>query len=175
MEGSPACGRWWEWEYRLGTAANPAEPAVLAKNSVLERRQTRAESIQVRKDITLGKSERTFKLWEYRVGHGQLLIRSPKAPATDAYPEYLTNVDLIFIDAQYVAVPKVLRGIELLPVTPDEVRDLESILGRTVPPANVTVLFSNGRRFPVVASNRLLSENDWDIFESPFGSRQSLS
>ena len=113
-------------------------------------------------------TERAFQLWEYQVSHGQLLIRSPKAPATETSPELLTNVDLVCLGVDYMAVPRHLRGLELLPPTSDEIRHLEGLLGRAIAPDNIRILASGGKRFSVVASSFALSENDWDIFESPF-------
>lgn len=118
--------------------------------------------------LTARKSERQFKLWDYQVSHGQLLIRSPKAPGDGDSPELLTNVDLVFVDVEYVAVPRILNGLELLPASPEEVAQLETILGRVLDPHTITVLESDGRRFCVVAASVSLHENDWDIFESPF-------
>ena len=114
------------------------------------------------------KSNRKFKVWEYQVSHGQLLIRSPKAPATKTSPEFLTNVDLVCLDVEYMAIPRVLRGVEILPPTSDEIRYLEALLGKTIDPGHVKILASEGKRFPIVALRVSLSENDWDIFESPF-------
>jgi len=113
-------------------------------------------------------TERAFQLWEYQVSHGQLLIRSPKAPATETSPELLTNVDLLCLGVDYMAVPRALHGLELLPPTRDEIRHLEVLLGKAVAPDNVKILASEGKRFLVVAARFSFSENDWDIFESPF-------
>jgi hypothetical protein len=113
-------------------------------------------------------TERAFQLWEYQVSHGQLLIRSPKAPATETSPELLTNVYLVCLGVDYMAVPRHLRGLELLPPTSDEIRHLEGLLGRAIAPDNIRIFASGGKRFSVVASSFALSENDWDIFESPF-------
>jgi hypothetical protein len=122
----------------------------------------------MRTNLTSQKSDRTFKVWEYQISHGQLLIRSPKAPATRMSPESLTNIDLVCLGVEYMAVPRVLHGLELLPPTPDEIRHLEGLLGKAIVPDNIKVLASDGKRFTVVASSVSLSENDWDIFESPF-------
>jgi hypothetical protein len=119
-------------------------------------------------NLTPQRSDRTFKVWEYQVSHGQLLIRSPKAPATGTSPELLTNVDLVCLGVEYMAVPRVLRGLELASPSSDEIQYLESLLGRTVPTDGIKVLVSDGKRFSVVASSFSWSENDWDIFESPF-------
>ena len=122
----------------------------------------------MRTNLTTQRSDRTFKVWEYQISHGQLLIRSPKAPATGTSPELLTNIDLVCLGVDYMAVPRVLHGIELVAPTPDEVRQLELLLGRTIAPDNIRILGSGGNRFSVVAARFSLSENDWDIFESPF-------
>jgi hypothetical protein len=39
---------------------------------------------------------RRFQLWEYRVSHGSLLVRSPKGP------DATTNVDLVFDGVEYI-------------------------------------------------------------------------
>lgn len=135
---------------------------------ILERQSACCESIQMRTNLTYQKCDRVFKVWEYQISHGQLLIRSPKAPATGTSPEFLTNVDLVCVGVDYMAVPRVLHGIEVLPPTPDEVHNLELVLGRTVVPDHVKILASGGKRFLIVAASASFSENDWDIFESPF-------
>ena len=122
----------------------------------------------MKKKLTPQRSDRTFQVWEYQISHGQLLIRSPKAPATETSPEFLTNIDLVCLGVEYMAIPRSLRGLELSVPTSDEVRGLEALLGKTIKPENIKILASEGKRFPVVASIFSLWENDWDIFESPF-------
>ena len=113
-------------------------------------------------------AHRVFELWEYQVSHGQLLIRSPKSPATPSDPEQLTNVDLVFLGVEYLAVPRLFRGLELVSPTHEELGKIELLVGSKIEPTDVRILLSQGRRFPVVAFYMALSENDWDIFESPF-------
>ena len=120
------------------------------------------------------KSNRKFKVWEYQVSHGQLLIRSPKAPATKTSPELLTNIDLVCLDVEYMALPRMLRGLELLASTSDEIRYLEALLGKAIDPDHIKILASEGKRFPIVALTFSLWENDWDIFESPFEFRSQF-
>lgn len=119
-------------------------------------------------NLTSQKTERVFKVWEYKVSHGQLLIRSPKTPATETSPEFLTNIDSVCLGVEYMALPRAFRGLELLLPTPDEIRHLEGFLGKALAPDYIKVLASGGKRFSVVASSFSLSENIWDIFESPF-------
>ena len=118
--------------------------------------------------------DRVFKVWEYQVSHGQLLIRSPQAPATNTSPERTTNVDLVCLGVEYMAVPRAFRGLELLQPTRSELEQIEALLGRSIDSSSVRMLASEGKRFPVVASSFSLSENDWDIFESPFEFRSQF-
>ena len=104
----------------------------------------------------------------------QLLIRSPKAPATERFPEVLTNLDIVCLDVEYMAVSRVMRGLELVSPTPDELRNLELILGREIATENVKILASEGKRSSVVAGIFSIYENDWDIFESPFEFRSQF-
>ena len=108
----------------------------------------RFESIQMKYDLRSQGSERTFKIWEYQVSHGQLLIRSPKAPATSTSPEF--------------------NGLGLSAPASAEIEQLKRLLDRNIESEHIRILVSCRQRFPVVASSASLSENDWDIFESPF-------
>lgn len=107
-------------------------------------------------------TNRTFQLWEYRVNHGSLLIRSPQG--ADAK----TNVDIICTGVEYIAAPRFLRGIEIAEPTLDELRKLEQTLGKPLTAASVRILASSGQRFAIVAASFRLEENERDIFESPF-------
>ena len=111
---------------------------------------------------------RVFQVWEYHVSHGQMLIRSPKSPATKKAPARTTNLDLICVGVEYMALPRIVSDIELAVPTQDELSDLGSILGKPLDTQKVIVLVSKKRRFIVVAASFSLSENDGDIFESPF-------
>ena len=113
-------------------------------------------------------STRIFKVWEYQVSHGQLLIRSPKAPESLSVPVQVTNLDLSFNGVEYMAIPRLLRGIELVEATAQELDLLSGILDRSIELENVFVLRSGTHRFPIVAASFAASENSWDIFESPF-------
>jgi hypothetical protein len=119
-------------------------------------------------------SNRTFKVWEYQVSHGQLLIRSPKAPATARTPECLTNVDLIFLGVEYLAIPRIFHGIEVATPINEEGKNIEVVLGKSVDAGNIIILVSEGKRFVIVASVLKVYENDWDIFRSPFQFRSEF-
>ncbi|AKU94336.1 hypothetical protein AKJ09_01000 [Labilithrix luteola] len=118
--------------------------------------------------------DRDFQVWEYQISHGQLLIRSPKAPATGTSPERRTNVDLIFLGVEYMSLPRVFRGLTLGQATAEELRLLEATLGNAPAPDDVRMLVSGGKRFAVVAASVDVLENDWDIFDSPFQFRSQF-
>ena len=106
--------------------------------------------------------KRDFQLWEYRVSHGSLLVRSPKAGS------YKTNLDLVFSGVEYVASPRHLISLEIDEPTPDEVRHVRECIASNVHLEYVTILVAEGRRHFVVAAGLQVSENDMGIFDSPF-------
>ncbi|HUY45680.1 MAG TPA: hypothetical protein VMV92_08140 [Streptosporangiaceae bacterium] len=106
--------------------------------------------------------ERRFQLWEYRVSHGSLLIRSPKGPDAG------TNIDLEFSGVEYVACPRLMRGLELAQASSGDLRRVRDAGVALEDPDKVFVLLSGEGRHLVVASSCLVSENTGDIFDSPF-------
>lgn len=105
---------------------------------------------------------RTFQLWEYRVSHGSLLIRSPKDQGN------AKNIDVICVGLEYVSMPRFLTNLDIVGPTDVELRQIEEILGKPLPVSFVRIFVANGRRFPVVASRVKIVENETDIFDSPF-------
>lgn len=108
--------------------------------------------------------ERTFEIWEFKVSLGSLLIRSPKGESR-SHPQ---NIDLIYMGVDYMCLPKVLHGLEIVEANSEEVSRLEEIFVNAARPDYVHVLASNGHRFQIVASFFKIDENEDDIFTSPF-------
>jgi hypothetical protein len=107
--------------------------------------------------------DRAFQLWEYRVSHGSLLVRSPQSTGIP------TNIDLVCVGVEYLAAPRHIQGLDLVEGTAEEITTLSLLLGKNIePPSKVRVIVSAGRRFPIVASYFKISENQHDIFHSPF-------
>jgi len=104
---------------------------------------------------------RVFQLWEYRVSHGSLLIRSPQSAGETR------NVDIIFAGVEYLAIPRFFRGIEIVEATPAEIRLLEERLAKDISSKSVHIIASSAKRFPIVAASLKLEENELEIFESP--------
>jgi hypothetical protein len=101
---------------------------------------------------------RQFQLWEYRVSHGSLLIRSPAGPGRE------TSVDIICTGLEYLAAPRHLGEITVSEATQIELDRLQKILGSRFSPP----LESLGERFLIVAASLKVQEHLGDIFESPF-------
>lgn len=105
--------------------------------------------------------ERRFQLWEYRASHGSFLVRSPKSDALRL------NVDVAFVGVDYLAVPRILNGLMVESGREDDRAALVGSFGE-VDLKHLFVLVSAGRRHPIVAVACRVSENNADIFESPF-------
>jgi hypothetical protein len=102
-------------------------------------------------------------MWEYRVSHGLLLIRSPQSASENK------NLDIICVGVEYLELPRFIHGIEILGPTVEEVQKLEDIVGKNLDVSSILIIVSSGRRFPIVAARFKVYENDKDIFEDPFG------
>jgi hypothetical protein len=105
---------------------------------------------------------RVFQIWEYRVSHGSLLIRSPKGS------DGSSNIDIVCVGVEYIASPTLLRGVEILKPSTDEMDALEKTLGTSLAAASVHVIASSGQRYLIVAAGVRVEHHERDIFESPF-------
>jgi len=103
-----------------------------------------------------------FKLWEYRVSHGQLLIRCPKLS------EASKNVDLKFYNVEYVDLPSILYDLEIDEPNEDDITFVTNRLGKSVEKKRVIVLKTRQQRHVVVAGALTISESLMGLFESPF-------
>ncbi len=83
-------------------------------------------------------------------------------------PEIFKNIDLVCAGVEYLATPDYMRGLDLQAPTAEEVQILSGLLGRQVEPSCIRVIVSEGHRFPIVAASFMISENEHDIFYSPF-------
>ena len=100
---------------------------------------------------------RHFQIWEYKVGHQQLLIRSPKSQ------DHATNLDLIFVGVDYLALPDSMNGISIVPANEAEMEFASAFFDSY---SKVTVLETGGKRHMVIAAKFRVFENDLDLFES---------
>ena len=107
---------------------------------------------------------RAFQLWEYRVSHGMLLVRSPK----DA--THSVNVDVMLSGVVYVELPRHLPELELDEPLGEEVERARATLGgrRLERGEHVFVFQCQGRRHLVIAAGVSTEENELDIFDSQF-------
>jgi hypothetical protein len=106
---------------------------------------------------------RSFKLWEYRVSHGMLLLRSPKGTPI---PE--RNVDIMLAGVDYMDLPADCRTLEIEEASSADVAFAESRMGKPVAQKKVFVFNCDSRRHVVIAVGIKVAETDMDIFETPF-------
>lgn len=112
-------------------------------------------------------SNRLFKVWDYRVSHQQLLVRSPQSP------EAATNIDLVFWGVKTFCLDTILRGVD---VRAAGVKDIQAMdLGDyAAAGGKVFLLSADGRTAYVVSGGMKVLENDLDIFDSSLHSPQDV-
>jgi hypothetical protein len=102
----------------------------------------------------------TFRVWDFRVSHDQLLVRSPKNAQESK------NIDIAFVGVEYMDLPTKMRDLVLNEVGHDDLRKAEDALGRVVPKDQVFAIRANNRNYLVVAAAMKVFENDLEVFES---------
>ncbi len=102
-------------------------------------------------------SDRRFRLWEYNVSHDQLLIRSPRSSELD------TNIDLVFWNVHYFAIPTWFDGIVLDHAT---LKEIQSTSSATRPTHDVFSLACAGSRHIIIAGGFKVLRNKLDISDS---------
>ncbi|QAT82113.1 hypothetical protein EJ065_0506 [Corallococcus coralloides] len=105
-------------------------------------------------------SERTFRFWDFRASHDQLLLRSPR---TAQHPQ---NLDVIFVGVDYLELPTKLGEIEITSPMVEDLRRVQAAFREDVTERDVHVIVSGGRRFVIVAAGMKIIKNDLDLFES---------
>jgi hypothetical protein len=121
---------------------------------------------------------RTFKIWDYWVSHSQLLLRSHGDRREAKGSSESRNIDIMFVDVDYIELPALMYGLEITSnATTEELSNVQQIIGDTVSPDRMFVLISKGRRHIVVAGGMWVRENDLELMETsldrgPYGRDQ---
>ncbi len=105
---------------------------------------------------------RNFQLWEYKVSHGALLIRSPKKG------DMKQNIDIKFYGVEYVSAPRHLNEISIEPPNDEDLESIEKVLGEKIPREKVSIIVSGENRYSIVSSAQMINSNELGIFDSPF-------
>ena len=63
-------------------------------------------------------SSRLFQMWSYTVGHGQLILRSPKAVG------FPTRIDVLFKNVAAMHLPTIMDGLAVSEATEAETQEL---------------------------------------------------
>jgi hypothetical protein len=110
---------------------------------------------------------RRFQVWEFQISHSHLLVRSPVGPGFQGVGGFATNVDLWFTGVRYSSLAVDLGEISFDHATRSEVESLRGLIGGIDELEQCVAMVSARGRFLVVARWISVTENDWDIFESP--------
>lgn len=105
------------------------------------------------------RTDRTFRVWDYRVSHDQLLLRSPKDAG-------MRNMDVIFVGVEYLSLPSQLNGLEISPGTAHEILLAEQGCGKQLSAEHVFSVRTKAGKHVVAAASVRVFENDLDLFES---------
>ena len=107
-------------------------------------------------------SERRFKLWDYNVGHNQLLLRSPSSLEL----ELEKNIDVVFLGVEFLHLPSTLPGLQLQQASAKETAKIVGDLIKVGECCTVYTILSGNRRYYVAAVAFMILENDLDLTES---------
>ena len=105
-------------------------------------------------------SDRHFQLWDYRVSHRQLLIRSPQSPGIS------TNIDLVFWAVEMLSVPSSFKGLEM---RKGDISDAARLSVSPSSDVSVFIIETDEQTFAIAAGGCKVFENELDIFESSIG------
>lgn len=110
-------------------------------------------------------SSRKFQLWEYKVSHQQLLLRSPKSN------QHLTNIDVAFAGVNYISIPAFLGTFTFVEPNETEIEFSYKFKKGNYSP-QVFVLEAQGNRHLIIAARMKYFENNLEMFESSLESFQ---
>jgi hypothetical protein len=102
----------------------------------------------------LFESERHFRLWWARVGHGLLLLRSTKSD------ERSTRIDVLFKPVSVVKLRTSLDGLLVWRASAEEVTEIEREVGPTDPRETTFLVKAGEFRGYVVAASCAWHEDD---------------
>lgn len=116
----------------------------------------------------MSRFNRKFKLWEYWVTHSQLLLRSPGDLREPADSQGRLNIDIEFVDVDYVELPTLMWEMEILKPSPEDCQKASAAVSREVSAEHIFVIVSQGRRYMIVAGAMQISQNDLELMKTNF-------
>jgi hypothetical protein len=111
------------------------------------------------------KSDRYFKIADFLISHGQLLLRSDKTN------EQKTNIDIIFFDAIYMQLLGSLQGITIREADNNQVVNYVSVISYLIYDHNhlFEIETQKGEKYYVAASFVKIFENELGFGETSLG------
>jgi hypothetical protein len=95
-------------------------------------------------------SDRVFKVWDYTVGHAQLLLRSP---ATEESPY---NIDIVFVGVERIDIPTRMNGLTM--------EEPEPLPGGAL--CDAYRIKTGDEEFVIIAAAFRIYKNQHDLMES---------
>lgn len=107
---------------------------------------------------------RAFRIWDYRVSHDQLLLRSAKIKG------YNENIDIIFYGVNYIQLSPELSGLTIQKMVPPFAAPYESVVQNLEFEGNNLFEIVSGRDVYLVAAAYVrVFENNLEFDESSLG------
>jgi hypothetical protein len=105
--------------------------------------------------------DRVFQLWNYTVGMGRLLLRSPKSRG------HGTRIDILFQNVKAIKIPTLLEGLSIRSPGPAELQDIASETGITLG-AEIQVYMLEGSNYKgYVVAGVFVLEEDLGEYDEP--------
>ena len=115
-------------------------------------------------------SERMFQMWKYTVGHGQLLLRSTKAP------DFPTRIDVFFKGVTAIHLPTCFTGLSIEEGTEADVEKLCTLRESSSFNGGIKVYRVEGADFLgyVAASMVACHEDEGEYYDPSFFAKNNL-
>jgi hypothetical protein len=123
----------------------------------------RFPTLSDKEDRMSGIYGREFQLWEYRVSHGTLLIRSPANEAMGLQ----STVDILCNAVAYLAMPRHIGRVSIEDPNEREVVELRRSLGNILDHHKIFIFVSDLRRHVLVCAKFTVHEFEGDFMRSP--------
>ena len=115
-------------------------------------------------------SEREFQIWQYTVGHRQLLLRSTKSP------DFPTRIDVFFKGVSELHLPTAFSGLSIREASDRDIRELCGLLNSQSLAKGVKVFKLQGIDFLgyVAALIVVCHEDEGGYYEPSFFSKNNI-
>ena|SRR6266478_5003521 len=114
--------------------------------------------------------ERSFQIWKYTVGHGQLLLRSTKSPG------HQTRIDVFFKNVGAVHLPSTFDGLSIVEGSNDEALKMSVLDSSSITKGHRKLFIVRGSDFLgyVVAAIVVCHEDEGEYHEPSYFAKNNI-